>query len=472
MDYLEQLEKHNWILTDRAVRVISSLSLTLLPAILTLLLLDCFDSYLISRFYPELLLAQGFTVPVSHFLFSLNVCLSIAVVACVSKAVGEKDFDKSRYLISHSLLISAFFALFVSLFLFSVNDRLFDGLGLSSLELSALKRTDTREQITSYMFLRYLAFIPSLLSLTAISVFRAVAQVKLASVLLCVWALLSMSLDYLLVLGFELGPFKQEAMALVGVGWGHLISNTFICVVCFYLLLRKKYLVFSVRNFGSNIRAVSYVALPSFLTNVSLPLVLSVLTALAARSGASSVASFGLVSRLEPFLLIVPMVFSVALPVFVGQNWAAGLKARTINVVLSCLHFVLWLQLGLAFVLYLFSYQLSEQFGTELDVQVLVRCYLISVPVSLCGLGVAIVSSSVLNAMGHSFSAFLLSIVRVFFCVLPSSLAGYYLADMPGLYAGIAFGYMLSGLVSYCFMKKIMIVTREDKELSFYKFAL
>lgn len=430
-------KRSHWIVTGCPVQVIAHLTLPMVPGVLAMLTLDFVDSYLIAGLGTDSLAALGFTVPVTNTLFGLTIGLSIGAVSLISKAMGSRNCHDLKALTTNCLLLTVILGLSISIIAYFTLGKTFLLLGVNY-EIP----NNISKLIQGYMSVRYAGLVFWMLPMVSIGVFRAVGDTRIAAYLLCAWSLVTLGLDALLV-GLGLG--------MVGLAWGHLLSDVIFSILCFYLLWKRENLIVLPKAFVSNIKPMLTISLPASLTNMLNPIAMGVLTFLIAQSGTQSVAAFGIVSRFEHLLLIVPMALTTSLPVFVGQNWAAGLHGRVKRNIFLAVYFTLAFQLFISVVLWFCADAAASMMSSDDAVKSWIKMFLYIVPFGYGALGVAMITNSALNAAGQPLGAFFLSIGRIFFIYLPCVYAAYLYAGLQGLFFGIATGNILAlTIIIFC----------------------
>ena len=435
----QRIARSNWILNESSDKVLLQLTLPMLPAIIALMALDLFDTYLASLFGTEALAALSFTIPVTASLFAIAIGLSIGVSSVLCHALGSGEHDKVKRVTSDGMIACCLIALIVTAIGCLTTDPLFDYLGVDYALIPESfhqgPKPDLMPVITEYMKFRYIGFVFMLIPLITNSIMRAIGDSQLAGRIMFSWALLTAIIDATLILKLN------SSVSLVNIGIGHLLADILFSVISIYLLIRREKLLdfkhWRLVNFIANCRSVLKIGIPAAVTNLMLPVALAIVTGWVAFYGREAIAAFGVVQRIETLALFLPMALSTSLPVFVGQNYAAGLVERTREAIMRCFKWTLTIQLLVYLLLVLFADTLASVFSESVEVTTLLSNLLWFLPVSYIGLGVAILAVSSLNAMQHSKSAFYLGFLRVFIMFIPAAYVGTYFAGLYGLFIGM-----------------------------------
>lgn len=443
-------QRSQWLLTGHGPWVITRITLPMLPGVLALLLLDFVDSLLVSEMGTHSMAALGFSIPITNTLFGVIVGFSIGLVCIITKGVATHSCRQIKKNMIIVLLASAIIGLAIS------------GVGLLTLEhtLGMLgARLDQnslnvwlpiRDTAHEFLVIRYFGFTSWMLSFMCIAVFRALGHMQLAATVFCMWSILTLGLDYFFV---RINPVNPE-FGLQGIAWGHLISDSFIAVLLIILIVIKerlslKILTDKALHILPVIRSFLRQSLPAIAYSSIIAMSAVWVTVLASCGGAKAVATFSIINRLEPLILVVPMALTMSIPVFAGHNWSAGLFKRTQKNILTSLQFIVFFQMALYILLVILFGDWGYWFGTTVPTDPLLSLYLFIVPVSYGALGVSMVATSALNALGYSNQALLLNAERVMVCYLPCTFLGYWLAGPSGILLGMCIGNILAGIFAH-----------------------
>ncbi|MFA0519901.1 MATE family efflux transporter, partial [Vibrio sp. 10N.222.55.E8] len=118
--------------------------------------------------------------------------------------------------------------------------------------------------------------------------------------------------------------------------------------------------------------------------------------------------------------------------------------------------FILGFQLIIALVTWLFSGGLANLMTSENEVSTILNYHLLIVPLSLGPLGVCMLTVSVSNALGKSYTALTISALRLFAFFLPCLWVGSQLAGIEGLFWGAMIGNILAGACAWCIYQRVL----------------
>jgi Na+-driven multidrug efflux pump len=260
-------------------------------------------------------------------------------------------------------------------------------------------------------------------------------------------AVINAVLDPMFIFGF--GPIP--AMGIGGAALATVIALLFtIVVICYYLSVKEKLLSFRLPPLGELLQTwkkLLRISLPASLANMITPISAGVLTATLATYGPAAVAAYGVVSRVEAFIMIVVLGMSMSLPPFISQNYGARLYDRVCQGLKLSLRFVLFWQFGLYVLVALTAPWIATVFTKDTEVQDIICMVLRILPASYAFQGMVVLSASSFNALHAPRNGLLASLLRFFVFYVPLALLGNKLGGLQGLFIGAALGNLLAGLV-------------------------
>ena len=171
---------------------------------------------------------------------------------------------------------------------------------------------------------------------------------------------------------------------------------------------------------------------------------------------------------MESIASIVVLALSMTLPPFISQNVGAGQVERVKTAYSLTLKFVLIWQFAIFLVMWGLSSWIAVAFANEAEVSVLIQLFLMIVPLGYGMQGIIILTNSSLNAMHRPMTALTLSVIRLFVFFVPISVAGSFLFELKGLFAGTVIANIAMACVSFVVFKRAITQFESDKETSEY----
>jgi putative MATE family efflux protein len=420
------------------------------PMIIGMLMMFSFnlvDTLFISMLGTEPLSAISFTFPVTFMMLSLAIGLGIGTSAVVAKYLGCCEHEKAKQASTVTNYTSILLALILSLIGYVFMDEIFLMMGA---------REALLPQIRDYMEIWLPASALLVGMTTANSVLRACGDTKTPSIVLAASGVINAVLDPILIFGF--GPIP--ALGIQGAAIATLISWVVAFIYLFYYLTKKLQLVYtgipSLSIFISSSREMLRIGVPASGANMMTPLAAGIMTAIAAGYGESTVAAFGVGSRLESIACLLVLALSSTLPPFISQNLGAGRMDRIHESYRLTMKFILVWQLIVYVMMGLLAWLIAAVFTEDEAVARAIRLFIWILPLGYGLQGVVILTNSAFNALHKPMMALYLSIARFFVFYVPLAWAGSMLFGLAGFYGGALLGNVIMAALSWRTFKSAM----------------
>lgn len=396
------------------------------------------DTWFISLLGTNELAALGFTFPATILVTYCGVGLGIGTSALVARALGSQNRQQAQAMTFASMLAGLLLGLLLLPLAFGTIDLLFPLLGA---------QPERMVLIREFMQIWYLGMPFLLMQFAGTAAIRACGDARLHGKLMTAGAVLNAILDPLLIFGF--GPVP--ALGIAGAALATVIAWGFtIVVIASHLCLREQLLSFRLPARAALFETwqkLLQIAAPAALANMITPMAMGVLTATISGYGPQAVAAFGVVSRMEAFIMIVVLGMSMSVPPFISQNYGAQRYDRVEQGLRMSLNFVLVLQLCLYALVALTAPWIAAAFARDPVVQDIITLVLRILPLSYAFQGMVVLSASSFNALHAPRNALITSLLRFFVFYVPLALIGNRLGGIAGLFMGAAFGNLLAGLL-------------------------
>ncbi len=419
-----------------------------IPMILGMVMMMSFgliDTFFVSLLGTDPLAAISFTFPVTFTVISLNIGLGIGTSAIIGKLQGSKQITKSQHYATGSLMLSVLLVGALAV------------IGLFTIEpvFELLNATDNlMPYISDYMGLWYLSSIFLAMPMVGNSVLRACGDTRTPSIVMAAGGGLNALLDPIFIFGF--GPIP--AMGIKGAALATFIAWIVGALWILYILaVRRKLMLprlLTIAELRDSSREILKIGLPAAGANMLTPIAGGVMTAVVASYGAEAVAAWGVGNRMESIASIVVLALSMTLPPFISQNVGAGQIERVKKAYSLTLKFVLVWQFIIFLAMWGLSSWIAVVFANEVEVSVLIQLFLMIVPLGYGMQGIIILTNSSLNAMHRPMTALLLSVIRLFVFFVPISIAGSFLFELKGLFAGTVIANIAMACVSFIVFKR------------------
>lgn len=409
-------------------------------ALLAIFSFEAVDLFFISQLGDTPLAAVSFTFPLIWLIYGIGIGLEAGVASCVSRAVGRKDEEKARRLVTDTALLGGgvFLALAIA-GLFNI-DRIFPLLGATPAVMPLI------HEYMSVWF--WVAPVDAVLWISLAAI-RARGNTLLESKFIIGAAVINLILDPLLIFGL-LGFPRLEVQ---GAALATLISTGAILVLALgHLVGRLKIFATPFARLGviyASWKHVLTIGIPAMITNAIIPLSSGIVVAMIAQYGVDAVAGYGIAMRIEPITLIPFYALSAVTSPFFGQNSGADQYDRLCEARRLVTMFCIGLGLLLTLVLDLLARPIASLYSDSPEVTEVTIHYLWIVSLSYGAYGLVMSINAAFNGMGHPLPAVLISSFRVLVLFLPLALLGRSLLGIEGLFVASSLSNLSLALVGW-----------------------
>lgn len=435
-----------------------------LPIILgnfALLTFELMDAYFVAQLGVKELAAIGFVSPVMMVLGSIAMGMGIGTSSLIARIIGGgKSKNISDFTID-SLILALLIIGSLSIFGLVTINPLFSALGASANVLPL---------ISEYVRLRYIGLVFLVVQVINNHVFMALGNSWLPSILLTLAAIINLLLDPLLIFGWGDIP----SLGLTGAALATLIAEVVVSVtssLVFYFSYRGlgNFVLRPLQESWPNWKSILHIAVPAASVNLFVPISLGLITSLVARYGTESVAGFGIAVRVEGFTLIVYRALSASIAPFTGQNWGARQYERlTKGLSLSFLFCLIWGGL-LAFLFKVNAFSLIGKLANNPAVIAIAVGYLTIVSLSYGALGINMVSSSTLNALGRPLPAVSIAALRTLLLYLPLAYIGSQIFGLYGVFMALCLSNIVVALGAFLWLRHFFKLTQKLSQENCYE---
>jgi putative MATE family efflux protein len=432
------------IVSGPVSRVLYKLTLPMVIGIVAVFFFNLVDMFFIGLLGTTSLAAVSFTMPIAMIVMNLAIGLGIASSALIARAIGGNEQASAQRYVLASLLLTGFVAsLMLALGLY-FNDRLFLLLGAEESLLPV---------IWQYMQFYWPGAWMMMLMIVINSSMRAVGNTKLPSMMMLGSAVLNAILDPIFIFG--LGPL--EGMGIAGAALASTVCWAIVVVVMIYSLAKIDLLHWAQLTLKELLgiwQRLMALGIPAMITNVLVPVASGILLAMIAPMGEQAVAAFGVGARIEPFAIVVILALTSTLPVFVGQNFAAGQHERIWQALSVSVRFILVWQLAVWLLLWLVSPLIAMIFSQDPVVIEKVGHYLMLMPIGYAGMGIVLCANAALNALQRTGISMTLNLVRLSILYVPLAWVGGHFYGFEGLLLGASIGNLLAGMIVWGLIRR------------------
>ncbi|HBB40073.1 MAG: MATE family efflux transporter [Nitrospirae bacterium CG18_big_fil_WC_8_21_14_2_50_70_55] len=415
-----------------------ALAIPMVVGLFAVIAFNLADVLFVARLGTAPLAAVGFTFPVALLVGSIGIGLGTGTASALARAIGEGNGQRVQRLATDAITLALLVALLLCIVGIATIDPLFRLLGAPDALLP---------RIHEYMEIWYLGAPFIVVPMVGNNAIRATGDARSPSAIMLFGAMVNCLLDPLLIFGLAGLP----RLELKGAAIATVIARACTLLLALADLGLREHLL--IRPAWSpalpSWRRILHVGLPASATNLLAPLSMAVIIAIAARFGPEVVAGVGAATRVEALALLAIMAVGASLVPFVGQNWGAGEQGRIRLAVRHSYRFSLawgsavWLLLlgGAPWVASLFSH--------DPKVAATLTHYLRLVPLGYGMQGVALLASSLFNALARPLISTALQAGRMIGLYLPLAFVGARIAGPDGLFAGITIANLAAGAIAW-----------------------
>jgi len=453
-----QNDGQHWYLNSSPLKLITQTSWLLFAAIFALLAYEVVESSIIAKHGDNSLALFGFILPITTFLSATAIAVAIR-----SNMVLVKSHKSQGHYITSLMLWAGLAAVVISIVFFFSKALLLSLLGFDVWlsQYSLQEQVLYQNQILAYLDFKIYSLIALFFIWQISTVLRTLGFHKQSAALLLCWMLFKL---YILVQVID----SQSTNLIMQLGQLHFFSDMVFALLGLLLLFRKSPFCFKTLKLDIIFKDKK-VSLILMLQQLIPPLSLAFLMALVARVDESHLGVFSLVFRLEPLLLLLPMVLTASLPASIGLNFWSGNKKCCFEVLKLSFIFIAIFQLIIAVLLNVYMSELITALCPDCEQVKMIRNYLALLPFSYMALGIVILYPSCLNAIGRPKQALITLIVHRMVLIPAFVLLAFFSGQQNNIYFALFFAHIAAGLFVFFHFKKSMLpitMVTEKSEIS------
>ncbi len=332
--------------------------------------------------------AVGYASQVLFLLISVNIGLSIAIGALVSRALGAGDRERARHQAGSTIVHVVVVGLSLSALAWFYAHDILSLFGA---------RGEALEVGTTYLRVTLPATVFLGIGMAFSSILRAVGDARRAMYVTLGGAVVTACLDPVFIFGLHLGIIGAAIVlvlsrfVLLGVGWHGAVKV--------HGLVAPPQLPHILADFAPAMT----IAVPAVLTNLAAPAANIYAMRIFSRFGQETVAAFAIMDRVTPVAFGVLFALSGSVGPIMGQCFGAGLVGRVRRVFTECLLVSAGYVLLTTLALWLAAPLIITLFGARGETAVLLRFFCESAGVFWFFLGGIFVANAAYNNLGAPF---------------------------------------------------------------------
>jgi putative MATE family efflux protein len=379
---------------------------------------------------PKLTAAVGFASQVLFFSVSINIGISIAIGALVSRAHGKGDSAGARRLAASGLVHVFLIAALVSCIAWPFRREILSLIGARGMALDVA---------STYLAITLPATVLLGLGMALASILRAVGDARRSMYVTLAGAVATALLDPVFIFGLGLG--------VTGAAIVTLISRFVFVAVGLNGAIRMHDLIATPDRKAASLDLVPImaIAIPAVLTNLAAPVANAYTMRIFSQFGEAVVAAFAILDRLNPMAFGVLFALSSAVGPIMGQNLGAKLISRVRQVLTDCLTFATLYVVAVAILLRLAAPLIVQLFHAQGETAELLTFVCAYGGVLWLFLGAIFVANAAFNNLGFPLLSTLFNWGRATLGTLPFVTIGTARFGPEGGYIGLILGSALFG---------------------------
>ena len=401
------------------------------------MIVDLVDMFFISILgESSLAAAVGFAGLGLFFGAAVCIGIAIAVSTLVAQALGAEDEALAQRYATHGLLYSLVWTVPITVVTLVYAEEILAFIGAQG---------ETLALAVNYFRIVGVSLPVLGLAIAANSLLRAVGAAKLSMWSTIIGGVVNAVIDPILIFGAGLG--------LTGAAIASVISRFSVAGIALYSAARTHGLLVRpvLSKLPADFKALTSLALPSLLTNLSGPVSAAFATSQMARFGTDAVAAASVVGRITPVAFAGLYGLSGAVGPVASQNMGAGDFHRVRETLLSSAKFVFLYVIPVAILMYFMQDWLIRIFSLEGESAELLRFYANFVVGSYLLFGLQLSANPMFTALRHPGYSTVSNIVRDLILAIPLIFLLSAEFGARGVLAGQALANAIAGVLAFSF---------------------
>ena len=435
--------KENKMGTMPVNKLLVSMSLPMMISMLVQALYNIVDSIFVSRVNEYAVRAVSLAFPIQSLMIAIAVGTAVGVNALLSRALGEKDFDKVN-----KTAVNGVFVAFLCYLLFVV-------VGLTVVTPFMHSQTDipeVRAYGISYLTICCVCSMGIFTQVTFERLLQSTGKTFYTMITQGIGAVINLILDPIMIFGLLGFPRLEAAGAAVATVTGQVVAG--IVAVCFHFKVNKE-IRMKFKGFRPSLSVIGRiyaVGAPSIVVQA----IGSVMTygmnlILAAYGVAQTV--FGLYFKLQSFVFMPVFGLNNGMVPIIAYNYGAGSRERVVETMKRAITYAVSIMLVGLCIMELIPDKLLGLFQATPELLEVGVPALRIICTSFLFAGFCIVVGSVFQALGNGVYSMIVSVARQLLVLLPTA----YFLSLTGNVFNIWFAFPIAELVSVALSSYFLI---------------
>ncbi len=384
--------------------------------------LEITDAIFVGKLGSKVLAGVSMAGTIMFFLSTFIGGLGVGLIALLSRAFGEKDFEKADHIALQAFYLGIIISFFIGTVGYFSSDILLKFLGA---------KDDVLKVGSDYSKILFLGLFTMFFMFLGNAVFQAAGNTFTSMKISALSTILNIILDPIMIFGF----FGFPRLEARGAALATVFARTVGSFVMLYALFKQNgvvhlkvkenlYLDFEV------VKKILFIGLPGSVQMLLRSFSMVVLTKLATFFGSVVVAAYGVGARIYHLFLFPGFGFGAAASTMVGQNLGAKNTQRAQKSVLVALSYYFVLNLIAGILVFIFAKEISLVFNKEPEFVAVSSVYFRYIVVAAMFTTFGVVLSQSLQGAAETVIPMISVFVSLYLVQIPSA---YFLSNRFGL---------------------------------------
>lgn len=406
-------------------KLLVTMSLPMIISMLIQALYNIVDSMYVSMIGESALTAVSLVFPMQNLIISIASGTCVGINALLSRALGEKEFGKAESVAQHALFLGVIVSVITSCVMLLITKP------FAAVQTSD---PDIYSGTVSYMRICCGICIGIFMQITMERLLTSTGKTMLTMVSQATGAIINIILDPVLIFGY--GPFPE--MGIAGAAAATVFAQCFSAVLGIFLNVRyNREISLNMKGFrpeGKLISEIYRIGIPSIIMMCIGSVMTFGMNMILIRYLASSTAAavFGVYFKLNSFIFMPIFGLNNGMVPIIAYNYGAKHRKRILHTYrLAVVFAVVIMTIGML-LFWIIPNVLLGIFNASDQMLEIGRPALRIIALTFPVAGYAIVTGSIMQAMGRSMPSMIISLTRQLIVLLPSA---FILAAAGGLHA-------------------------------------
>lgn len=391
-------------------KLLLGMSLPIMISMLVQALYNIVDSVFVAMISENALTAVSLAFPIQSLMIAVATGTGVGINASLSKALGEKNFEKANKTASNGVFLTV------------LSSLLFVFVGLRYAGTFYLSQTSDQEIITygcQYLMIVCVASMGMFLQITFERLLQSTGKTIYTMFTQGAGAIINLILDPILIFGLFGMPRMGVAGAAVATVAGQIVAGILAIVINHAVNHEIRLEVKSFRPELHIIGRIYWVGIPSIIMQAIGSLMTYGINLILISFTATATAVFGIYFKVQSFIFMPIFGLNNGMVPIIAYNYGAGKKDRLIKTVKLSIVYAMTLMVVGFLVFQFFPHIILGWFSASETMLAIGVPALRIISISFLFAGFCIICGSVFQAMGNGIYSMLVSIARQLVVLLP-----------------------------------------------------